>query len=720
MATIAPAAGGPPLGDDAKSGHGPTWTAPEDSKTEPEETQGLLASLKSYPKGVFFMLGNEFCERFSFYGMRAILVMYFMQQHHFDASQAKTLYHSFVALAYLSPLIGSIAADNYFGRFRVILWVSLFYVLGHALLSVGALPFLDYYVQSTFDFSGLIIIALATGGIKPCVSAFAADQFNEHQHQQRAQFFSFFYFSINAGSLVAIALTPLLRGRVHCFGSEHCFPLAFGVPGVLMFAAFLIFLSGWRFYKITPAGKGNVVWKVVKCIGCALKGKIQAVMKKQDKAGHWVDYASPKYSDSLITGVKSLLAVSLLFVPVVFFWALFDQQGSTWVLQASQMDGRVGPFTILPDQMNTFNPLIILIMVPIFEAFIYPFTRRFVEITPLRKMAAGGVLAALAFVMAGFLQLKINSTLEPHPSAGKVFIQKFGDPSDMFLNGTSANATKLSNGKNEIDAGIWTFQDEKFDFSKKRSAFVFAVSGNRVISFPYALDKAPNGETQLILTSENGVHGNVVFVNGRDKAVTTPKNWTEIENGKVIFSIRPDIISSPEFIIYYGDGCDVANFEQTCKQKAFTAETGAVHVFYMAKDDANTELRQVVQGNTVSVLWQLPQFFVITLGEVLFSVTGLEFSYSQASPNMKSVLQAMWLLTTFAGNVVDMGISGARVFHEPAIEFFFYALLMFIVIGIFILIAVNYQYVDEEAMESETQSQEDQEQINKKSVDSQC
>ena len=132
----------------------------------------------------------------------------------------------------------------------------------------------------------------------------------------------------------------------------------------------------------------------------------------------------------------------------------------------------------------------------------------------------------------------------------------------------------------------------------------------------------------------------------------------------------------------------------------------------------------MVQENSVNVLWQLPQFFVITLGEVLFSVTGLEFSYSQASPNMKSVLQAMWLLTTFAGNVVDMAIAGARVFSEPALEFFFYSLLMFIVVGIFILIAINYQYVDEEAMEEEAESQqvqdEKKEHLEEKTLDAKC
>uniref|UniRef100_A0A7E4V7L3 MFS domain-containing protein n=1 Tax=Panagrellus redivivus TaxID=6233 RepID=A0A7E4V7L3_PANRE len=673
----------------------------DDDDAGSDEKLGLIASLRSYPKGVFFMLGNEFCERFSFYGMRAVLMMYFIHQHQFEASTAKMFFHGFVSIAYLTPLLGSIAADNYFGRFKVILWVSLLYVLGHALLSVGALPYFAYSIQTTLDFSGLLIIALATGGIKPCVSAFAADQFEPNQHRQRAQFFSFFYFAINGGSLVAIMLTPLLRGRVSCFGSPYCFPLAFGVPGVLMLLAFILFLSGWRFYKITPAKKGNVVFKVVKCIGVAMKGKFGALCKREDKKPHWVDYASPKYSDSLIAGVKSLLAVSLLFVPFIFFWALFDQQGSTWVLQASQMDGRVGPFTILPDQMNTLNPLIVLIMVPIFEAFIYPLTAKFVEITPLRKMGVGGLLAAFSFVMAGCLQLKVNATLETLPSSGNVFVQTFGSVE------TTLGGIVLPPGeKTEVPIGEHNlvFGDKNEAFNTTGSAFALGVFGSppTIVSFPYSLDKAANGETRLILLVPDSAglgDSSVVVQDSKGKVSVSGEAKSE-----TVLNIKPGIYSSNEYTIRWGKGCESATVDECEGKKSFLAHSGAVHIAYLEEDAI--EVRNVVRANGVSVLWQIPQFFVITLGEVLLSVTGLEFSYSQASPNMKSVLQAMWLLTTFAGNMIDMGISGLKPFTNAAFEFFFYALLMFVVIGVFILISLRYNYVDEEALESQVDEDE--------------
>ncbi len=95
-----------------------------------------------------------------------------------------------------------------------------------------------YFHFSPCSLVGLFIIAVGTGGIKPCVSAFGGDQFvRPQQERQLEQFFSVFYFSINAGSLISTYVTPYLREKVHCFGDESCFPLAFGVPAILMIVA---------------------------------------------------------------------------------------------------------------------------------------------------------------------------------------------------------------------------------------------------------------------------------------------------------------------------------------------------------------------------------------------------------------------------------------------------------------------------------------------------
>lgn len=114
---------------------------------------------------------------------------------------------------------------------------------------------------------GLILIALGSGGIKPCVSAFGGEQFKmPQQAAQLAVFFSLFYFAVNAGSLISTTVTPILREDIKCFGMNDCFPLAFGVPAILMIVSIMIFIFGKFLYKIVPPA-GNMFVKVCKCIG---------------------------------------------------------------------------------------------------------------------------------------------------------------------------------------------------------------------------------------------------------------------------------------------------------------------------------------------------------------------------------------------------------------------------------------------------------------------
>lgn len=110
-------------------------------------------------------------------------------------------------------------------------------------------------------------------------------------------------------------------------------------------------------------------------------------------------------------------------------------------------------------------------------------------------------------------------------------------------------------------------------------------------------------------------------------------------------------------------------------------------------------MHTVTEPNSVHMLWLIPQFVVITAAEVMFSVTGLEFAFTQAPLSMKSVLQACWLLTVAFGNLIVVVIAEARLVESQAIEFFLFAVLMFVVMGIFILMAMRYKYVnnDEES-----------------------
>lgn len=124
---------------------------------------------------------------------------------------------------------------------------------------------------------------------------------------------------------------------------------------------------------------------------------------------HWLDHSVDTYGRQLVEDIKDSLQVLKMFLPLPIFWALFDQQGSRWTIQATRMDSKVGDFLIQPDQMQVFNPLLVVIFIPIFETCIYPiFTKIRLLDTPLKKLTIGGLLAALSFVISAIVELQLE------------------------------------------------------------------------------------------------------------------------------------------------------------------------------------------------------------------------------------------------------------------------------------------------------------------------
>jgi POT family proton-dependent oligopeptide transporter len=202
---------------------------------------------------------------------------------------------------------------------------------------------------------------------------------------------------------------------------------------------------------------------------------------------------------------KILLNVVKLYIVLPVFWALFDQKGSRWTLQAKQMSGDIGFMTIKPDQMQVLNPALILIFIPLYEVAFYPLLAKVGINKPLRKLTCGGILAGVSFVLSGIVELSL------------------GEP------------------------------------------------------------------------------------------------------------------------------------------------------------------------NSLNILWQVPQYVVLTLGEVMFSVTGLQFSFTQAPESMKSVLMGCWNLTMAFGNLIVILITSIKIFDSQAYEFFLFAGLMFVDMAAFSLIAYRYK-----------------------------
>jgi POT family proton-dependent oligopeptide transporter len=318
------------------------------------------------PAGIPFIIANEAAERFSFYGMRAVLVV-FMTQYLLGAdgmpdgmgeAEAKGWFHLFVSAVYFTPLLGALLSDGILGKYRSIILLSLVYCLGHLALAI------DHTRMGLAI--GLGLIAVGAGGIKPCVSAHVGDQFGRSNGFLLSRVFSWFYFSINLGAFVSMLATPWL---MKSYGAS----LAFAVPGVLMLLATLVFWSGrYRFVHIPPAG---------------------------------LSFVRETFSAN---GLSTLGRLSLIYVFVAVFWALFDQTGSAWVLQAQHMDRYLFGMEVLPAQIQAANPLFVMLLIPLFSYVVYPAIDRVWQLTELRKMAIGMFITVLAFAIPTWIQLQID------------------------------------------------------------------------------------------------------------------------------------------------------------------------------------------------------------------------------------------------------------------------------------------------------------------------
>ena len=323
------------------------------------------------PSAIPFLIVNETAERFSFYGMRTILVI-FMTQYLQNAdgalevmteSEARSWYHLFVSAIYFFPVIGALIADIWWGKFRTILTLSLVYCLGHAALAMD---------QTRVGLTvGLTLIAVGAGGIKPCVSANLGDQFGAANGHLLSKAFYWFYFAINLGAGVSTLLTPWLLYHI----GPH---LAFGVPGLLMLLATWVFWLGRRQYAHVSAGGTSFVRKLFA-------------------------------ADNLLA-IGRLIPIYLF---VAFFWALYDQTGSAWVLQAQQMDLHWMGVEWLPSQIQFVNPLFILLLIPVFAYGLYPSIDRVFLLTPLRKISIGFFVTVIAFVISAYIEIQISAGLRP-------------------------------------------------------------------------------------------------------------------------------------------------------------------------------------------------------------------------------------------------------------------------------------------------------------------
>jgi POT family proton-dependent oligopeptide transporter len=695
------------------------------------------------PAGIPYILTNEAAERFSFYGMSSILVV-FMTKYLVDRSgsldvmtdgKAKEYFHWFKFAVYFTPLLGALLSDIWLGKYRTILYFSLVYCVGY-FAQVVDLTHLGLA-------AGLILISIGSGIIKPCVSANVGDQFGQSNKHLIERVYSWFYFSINLGATIAMFLCPWLLDR---YGPKT----GFGIPAILMVLATVVFWLGK--YKFVHIPRGGT------------------------------DSAKEAFSGENLVAIGKLC---IIFLFIAMFWSLFDQSQSAWVLQAEKMNLKWLGIRWLPAQLQSINPFLIMVMIPVFSYAVYPALNKLFGLTPLRKIGIGLFVAVLSFVVPGWVESQIDG--------GDIF--KCSSRStitglepirllDGQADGTGWSSSKAPMVNEPIEIVIRLRERQAWTVSSIEINSATTISQAEIVATIDDLSlralqehkklrekPAPSDSDLKTLTEKATILKDAARRAKKASDVKTAKAIAEKALGDVnesplvlddrayypkeisVFAgdfagrLLPELISEleekeklkvkdPVEFARRGGWTHVGTFalpEDGSVRRFEFNPTSATHVLIQVNSNYGARRVKIAEvgvmtaepipvksaqtarevwpnlagiGYRPPIFWQFIAYLILTAAEIMVSITALEFSYTQAPKKIKSFIMAIYLLSVSLGNAFTAVVN--KVIQNPdgssklpgASYYWFFTIGMLVTAILFIPIAKRYRvksYIQDEA-----------------------
>lgn len=319
------------------------------------------------------------------------------------------------------------------------------------------------------------------------------------------------------------------------------------------------------------------------------------------------------------------------------------------------MTGELGPYTIKPDQLQVVNPLLILGFIPLFQYAVYPMIAKCGIKRPLQKLTTGGILAAIAFLISGFVELELQKTYPVLPTENEAQLRIFNGVGaceykvitnipghDLF----NLKAREMFEEKHlNLTTDTYSFRVDFVPVDKASCPgdLVTNVEIQRKKAISYFL-KAKNSTLELVQYTDNPDKGSKGYPVVRVLSNTNAGHdiqFIELAGDRITYTfntLETQEIPPDHYVVRY-NGNEIREVE---------LKLGGVYTFVVTENSNKIEMQEhvIAAPNSIHMLWLLPQYIVITAGEVMFSVTGLEFSFTQAPQSMKSVLQAAWLLVS--------------------------------------------------------------------------
>ena len=339
-----------------------------------------VTAKQSHPKGLWVLFGTEMWERFNFYGMRAILTLFMVNALMLGESNASIIYGGFLALCYLTPLLGGFISDKYLGNRSCIM-------LGGTLMAIG--QFSLFYSATIYDTNldlskgifwlGLFVIIFGNGFFKPNISSMVGSLYPKQDKDKLDSAFTIFYMGINLGAFIAPLVTSSL-GESDSFGWRYGY-LAAGIGMTLSVVIQLLFAQKYL---------GDL-------------GKVPGRILSRTESGTPAPLTKVEFD--------RLRVVLFLFIFVTMFWLAFEQAGGLMSLFASEhTDRMVGTFEVPAGWFQSLNPLFILMFAPVFAWLWVKLNAMNKQPDAPIKILFGMLLTSIGFLflIAGIFEMQVN------------------------------------------------------------------------------------------------------------------------------------------------------------------------------------------------------------------------------------------------------------------------------------------------------------------------
>ncbi|KAL2501968.1 Protein NRT1/PTR FAMILY 3.1 [Forsythia ovata] len=412
-----------------------------------------------------FILANEICDRFASAGFNANMISYLTQELNLPLVKASNTLSNFAGTSSFTPLIGAFFADSFAGRFWTIVVGSIIYELG--MVSITTSAFLPRFhpppcptqvncqeasnLQLGILYIALLLTSLGTGGIRPCVVTFAADQFDMTKSKTETKtwnFFNWYYFCMGMASLAALTIVVYIQDNVS-------WGWGLGIPTIAMGFSIIIFILGSPLYRKVKMGGSPFVRLTQVTVAAVRKRKavaptdprllyenreLDADISSNGRLLHsnqfkWLDRAAIVTNSDMnrsnqpnpwrlatvhrVEELKTIIRMLPIWAAAILSVASHSHLNSFTIQQARSMDRRLSrSFQIPPASMSIFSTLTLLIGLPLYDRLFVPFARRFtrnpVGITCLQRMGIGFFISILATIASALIEIKRKAVAADH------------------------------------------------------------------------------------------------------------------------------------------------------------------------------------------------------------------------------------------------------------------------------------------------------------------